>query len=72
MRLILVAVASLLAATLAAPPAAAHNVDPICVVVVDQPDFGLTYCVHRTGDCLVSRTRTTIFGTETDCVVERP
>lgn len=62
----------LLAALLlvAAPTSAAPSK---CVVVVDQPDNGLTYCYTTTDpNCLVYETRTTFLGTETRCFIARP
>lgn len=39
------------------------------------PDNGLKYCVYpgaKSGECLVTETRTTFIGTETRCVQRRP
>jgi hypothetical protein len=51
---------------------AAASAPPKCVTVLDFPDMGLAYCYDLNGECTVSETRTTIIGTETRCVVERP
>ena len=61
-----------LAASTAAPAAAADSAVIRCVVVYDFPDAGLKYCYDVQSSCLVTEYRTTFLGTETRCVVRNP
>lgn len=59
-------------AALAGAPAASASAVTKCVTLYDFPDAGSKVCVFTEGPCLVGEYRTTIFGTEFHCLVQRP
>jgi hypothetical protein len=64
----LLAFAALTASASASMPASAVK----CVTLYDFPDAGSKVCVFTEGSCLVGEYRTTIFGTDFRCIVNRP
>lgn len=66
------ATAAVAAAVAALGPAASASAVTKCVTLYDFPDAGSKVCVFTEGPCLVGEYRTTIFGTEFHCLVQRP
>ena len=73
--LLLTAAAGIALPATAGAAAPTRSVAPSNCYGYDFPDNGLTYCVYpgaKSGECLVTETRTTFLGTETGCVQRRP